>query len=331
VKQKDALLNRTREEESPPWALVVHGGAEPAVLEYSEEEHRRRHEALAAALRGGENVLASGGRSLEAVQAAVRVLEDAPDFNAGRGAALTHEGHAELDASIMEGRDRRVGAVAGLRRVKNPIDLARCVLERSGHVFLMGEGAEQFAASQGIVSVDPEYFLTERQIQELRKAIDKESLSRAAGAAHMSGTVGAVALDSHGDLAAATSTGGLMNKRYGRVGDAPIIGSGTYAENGVCAVSATGWGEYFIRNAVAHDLCARIKYAGESVQSAADHVIEAVNRMGGCGGVIAVDAKGRIAMPYSTSSMAHGYVLAGKQAVIVLEDRLTAPMLGSQK
>jgi beta-aspartyl-peptidase (threonine type) len=302
---------------SRQWALVVHGGAEPAVLEYSKEERARRHGALREALDEGEKILASGGASLEAVHAAVRVLEDAPDFNAGRGAALTHEGHAELDASIMEGRHRRVGAVAGLRRVRNPIDLARRILEHSPHVFLVGAGAEQFAASQMVVLVDPEYFVTERQTHELSNAIERELLCARESAA-ASGTVGAVALDQEGDLAAATSTGGMVNKRYGRVGDSPLIGAGTYAENGVCAVSATGWGEYFIRNVVAHDLSVRIKYAGESVESAARHVIEAVAAMGGCGGVIAVDAMGCMAMPYSTPSMAHGYVSAGKPAVIVL-------------
>ena len=301
------------------WVLVVHGGAPLAVLPYSKEEHIRRHAALKKALHAGESILASGGTSLDAVQAAVRVLEDAPEFNAGRGAALTHERYAEMDASIMSGRNRRVGAVAGLRRVRNPIELARSVMERSNHVFLVGQGAEEFAANQGIAFADPEYFVTERQIKELRKAIEDESITRPAAVGGMSGTVGAVALDGHGDLAAGTSTGGMTNKRYGRIGDSPVIGAGTYAENGVCAVSGTGWGEYFIRNAVAHDLCARVKYANESVESAAKHVIDEVSRMGGYGGVIAVDAKGHIAMPRS-APMAHGYIMAGKQAVTVLED-----------
>lgn len=309
------------EQESPNWVLVVHGGAPHPVPRYSQEEHSRRYTALAAALRVGKVILDNGGGGLEAVQAAVQVLEDAPDFNAGCGAALTHEGHAELDASIMEGRNRRVGAVAGLRRVKNPIELARCVMDRSRHVFLIGEGAERFAVTQGIALTDPSYFVTDRQVNELRQVIEQASSQDAVGSANMSGTVGAVAFDRHGDLAAATSTGGITNKLYGRVGDSPVIGAGTYADNGVCAVSATGWGEYFIRNAVAHDVCARVKYAKESVQSAAQHLIAEVNRMGGYGGVIAVDSKGRIATPCSTP-MAHGYVMAGSPAIIVLEDKL---------
>jgi len=291
------------------------------VLDYSEEENARRHAGLTEALSAGAEFLTSGGNSLGAVQRAVRVLENAPDFNAGRGAALTHEGHAELDASIMDGRNRCAGAVASLRRVKNPIDLARCVMERSRHVFLVGEGAEQYALRQGIVLIEPTYFVTEQRAKELQEAIEKESFSEAQASMQVSGTVGAVALDCNGNLAVATSTGGMTNKRYGRVGDSPLIGAGAYAENGLCAVSATGWGEYLIRAAVAHDVCARVKYAGEPVERAAKHVIEEVGRMGGYGGLIAVDAKGRIAMPYSSATMARGYAVAGKEAVVVLGDR----------
>lgn len=296
------------------WSLVVHGGVDPRPeTQYSPIEHRARREALAEALHAGQTVLQVGGSSLDAVQSAVRVLEDAPEFNAGRGSALTHEGHAELDASIMEGRQKRAGAVAGLRHVRNPVDLARAVLERSAHVFLVGEGAEDFAQQERVALVEPNYFRTERQLEWLHHVVKKK-------AAAMSGTVGAVALDREGNLAAATSTGGMTNKRYGRVGDTPVIGAGTYADNAVCAVSATGWGEFFIRNVVAHDMWARMAYGNESLESAAHHVVEAVSAMGGYGGVIAIDAQGRIATPYSTAKMAHGYVVAGSKAVIVLED-----------
>jgi beta-aspartyl-peptidase (threonine type) len=301
-------------EATPEWVLVVHGGVDPRTsIQYSPQEHRSRHEALAAALQAGQEILARGGSSVDAVQSAVRVLEDAPEFNAGRGGALTHDGHAELDASIMQGHDRRAGAVAGVRRVRNPIDLARAVMERSPHVFLIGEGAEAFAVAQHITFTDPAYFRTERQINTLRKVIDDER-------AVMSGTVGSVAMDRQRNLAAATSTGGMTNKRYGRVGDTPVIGAGTYADNAVCAVSATGWGEFFIRTVVAHDLCARMQYGGHSLENAARQVIDEVSAMGGYGGVIAIDAKGRIAAPYSTAKMAHAYVRAGSAPVILLED-----------
>lgn len=299
------------------WALAVHGGASATLRHHSDDEHAARHEAIGEALAAGAQILISGGASVDAVEAAVRVLEDAPGFNAGRGATLAREGYAELDASIMDGRMRSVGAVAGLRRVKNPIDLARAVMDRSAHVFLLGEGAEQFAAVEGIALVDPEYFIIPRQRDELQRIIEISTTPR--GGAEMSGTVGAVARDREGNLAAATSTGGIPNKRYGRVGDTPIIGAGTYAENGVCAVSATGWGEYFIRTCVAYDLCARMKYRQESVENAAKAVLDQVCEMGGYGGLIAIDARGQIAMPYRTPTMPRGCVTANQRAVIVVE------------
>jgi len=302
---------------NPSWVLVVHGGAPRVLVRYSEEEQLGRHQAVTAALEVAGELLSAGRPSLDAVQAAVRVLEDAPGFNAGRGAALTHEGYAELDASIMDGSSRRVGAVAGLRRARNPIDLARAVMEQGEHVFLIGEGAERFALSFQMPLVDPEYFVTERQIEQLRAAIQNETLRTIP---ERSGTVGAVALDRHGRLAAATSTGGITNKRFGRVGDSPIIGAGTFAEAGVCAVSTTGWGEYFIRRVAAYDVCARMKYAGASLQEAATQVIQEVSRMGGYGGLIAVDASGQIAMPYSTPAMVHGYVVDGQLPVVIVND-----------
>jgi L-asparaginase / beta-aspartyl-peptidase len=303
------------------WSLVIHGGSDPrAEIIFSQAERARRRAALAEALHSGQRILAANGSGLDAVQTAVRVLEDAPDFNAGRGAELTHEGHAELDASIMDGRTRSVGAVAGVSGIRNPVNLARCVMERSAHVFLVGKGAQEFAAQQGIAFADAQYFITERQLRELQSARERSASRVEQGVAKMSGTVGAVALDSDGNLAAATSTGGITNKHHGRVGDSPVVGAGVYAENGVCAVSSTGWGEFFIRNVVAYDLCARVKYAKETVEDAARHVIDTVDRMGGYGGVIAVDAQGSIATPHSTPRMAYAYAIAGREPVVVPND-----------
>jgi beta-aspartyl-peptidase (threonine type) len=309
-------MSQKHPDRRPDWVLAIHGGAPRTIFSYSPLERQRRHAAFVSALDSGRAILARGGSGLDAVEVAVRILEDAPDFNAGVGSTLTHDGTAELDASIMDGREKRAGAVAGLRRVRNPILLARAVMEKSVHVFLMGGGAEEFAAKHGLELVEPAHFVTERQIEELRKIVARES-SRPA---EMCGTVGAVALDRNGNLAAATSTGGITNKRYGRVGDSPVIGAGTFAENGVCAVSATGWGEYFIRSASAYDVCARVKYAGVSLETAAERVIAEVDRLGGYGGLIAVDGLGRIAMTHSTARMPRGYVTADTHAIILLQD-----------
>lgn len=293
----------------PPVALVIHGGAgviDRAGLDPAREREIRA--ALDAALDAGHAVLREGGAALDAVQAAVVVLEDSPHFNAGRGAVFTADGHNELDAALMEGHTLRAGAVAGLRRVRNPIRLARAVMEQSPHVMLIGKGAEAFARAQGIEMVDPAWFRTEHRWQQLQQARAREQAALAPSRASLYGTVGAVALDVHGHLAAATSTGGMTNKRWGRVGDAPIIGAGTYATAG-CAVSATGWGEYFIRLAVAHDICARVKYRGDALPDAAHAVIDRdVPALGGDGGVIALDADGRIAMPFNTSGMYRGWI-----------------------
>ncbi len=268
----------------------------------------------------GYGILKSGGSSLDAVSAAIVILEDEPKFNAGKGAVFNHDGKNELDASIMDGATLRAGAVANVHRVKNPILLARAVMEKSPHVMMVGDGAEEFAKSIGMQLVDPKYFYTERRWQELQKAL-KEDEEKKKSTASKHGTVGAVALDSKGNLAAATSTGGMTDKRFGRVGDSPIIGAGTYA-NGKCAVSATGWGEFYIRSVAAHDICARVEYRGETLQKAADDVVMGiVPKLGGDGGIIAIDADGNIVAQYNTEGMGHAWVdKDGKTHVSVFKD-----------
>jgi beta-aspartyl-peptidase (threonine type) len=301
----------------PLVAIVIHGGAgviEPSKMTPAKEASYRA--GLSAALDAGYAVLERGGSSLDAVTAAVRTMEDDPQFNAGRGAVLNHEGDAELDAAIMDGRGPRAGAVAAVRHVKNPIELARLVMEKSPHVLLVAEGAEDFALEQGMVLVPRSYFRIEAREQELEEELRAEKArhkatpaTRAGGATGGSsmGTVGAVALDRAGNLAAATSTGGLTNKRWGRVGDSPLIGAGTYANNHSCAVSGTGQGEYFIRGVVAYDVCALVEYRHLSLAEAAHQVIrEKLQHAGGEGGLIAVDPTGDIAMEFNSVGMFRG-------------------------
>ncbi len=295
------------------FVIAIHGGAgtlKPEEIDAEREASIRRD--LDAALDAAAAVLSAGGNSLDAVVAAVTTLEDSPHFNAGRGAVFTADGRNELDAALMDGGDQRAGSVAGVQRVRNPILLARAVMERSPHVMLTGAGAEAFAASVGIELVDPAYFRTEQRWQQLERAREAEQRPTTQHLAReiYFGTVGAVARDRAGRLAAATSTGGMTNKRWGRVGDAPIIGAGTWADAG-CAVSATGWGEYFIRLAVAHDICARVAYGGASLADAADEVVmRRVPALGGDGGIIAIDAEGRIALPFNTTGMYRGWLRA---------------------
>ena len=286
-------------------AIAIHGGAGTlSASDLTPETDRAYRTGLNRALRAGFAVLDSGGSSLDAVTTAVQALEDDPLFNAGRGAVLAANGLHELDASIMDGRDLRAGAVTGVRHVRSPIELARLVMERSQHVMLSGQGAEEFALEQGLKPVPNSHFATERRRRELELLLHgntegwKESLM---------GTVGAVALDAHGNLAAATSTGGMTGKRWGRVGDSPIIGAGTYAANDCCAVSATGHGEYFIRATVAHEIAALMRYKGLDVVAAADEVVmRQLTRLGGDGGVIAVGRDGRISMPFNSEGMLRG-------------------------
>jgi beta-aspartyl-peptidase (threonine type) len=315
-----------------PYGLVLHGGA--GVIErktMSAEVEAQYRAKLAEARDAGYAVLERGGSSLDAVVATIRVLEDSPLFNAGKGAVFNSDGICELDASIMDGRTQAAGAIAGVRQIKNPITLARAVMEKSPHVLLTGEGAERFAKTQGFELVPNEYFQTEFRRQQLLKAKERESSrptsSLLAPALPLSqqdhfdrttryGTVGCVALDQAGNLAAGTSTGGMTNKKFGRVGDAPIIGAGTYANNATCAVSATGWGEFFIRVGVARDIAAQMEYKGSSVAEAAAATIAKVGALGGDGGVVCLDREGHVAMPFNSAGMYRAYKLSTGAATI---------------
>ncbi|MGH8288528.1 MAG: isoaspartyl peptidase/L-asparaginase family protein [Steroidobacteraceae bacterium] len=287
-------------------AIAVHGGAGAMPRQaLSDERERRYRDGLAAALDLGYAILEKGGSSLDAVTAAVRTLEDNELFNAGRGAALTREGAAELDAAIMDGRQQRAGAVAAVRHVRNPIELARRVMEKSRHVLLVGAGAEEFALEEGLSLVPNDYFRTEERRAQLESERGGRSVSDLMPSSQ--GTVGAVALDVAGDLAAATSTGGMTHKRQGRVGDSPIIGAGTYAKNGVCAVSATGHGEYFIRTVAAYHICAAVELRGLALPEAVrELLLGRLRELGGSGGVIAIDRGGRIVTEFTTEGMFRG-------------------------
>ena len=299
------------------WGIVIHTGAGNFTLAGIAERKDAMQAAMNDALMAGYRVLSGGGSSLDAVQAAIVILEDSPLFNAGKGAVFTHEGTNELDASIMDGSTMKAGAVAGLKHIKNPITLARLVMEKSPHVMMAGEGAEAFAKEQGgIKFVDQKYFYTDRAWKALQDALAEEK--KAAKADDHHGTVGAVALDQHGNLAAATSTGGLTNKRFGRIGDSPIIGAGTYANNQSCAVSSTGIGEYWIRYTVAHDICARVQYQSMPIQGAADAIVQGeLKPIGGEGGVIGLDSHGNLMMSFNTSGMGRGYVGADGKPIIM--------------
>lgn len=313
-------LSATLAEAAVP-VLVIHGGAGVIKADLTPEKEKLVRADLEAALNAGNAVLKSGGSSLDAVTRAILVLENSPRFNAGKGAVFTHDGKNELDAAIMDGATLRAGAIAGVQNVKNPVLLARAVMEKSPHVFLTGSGAEAFAKTVGIELVDPSWFRTEERWQQLQGALKAEAKNQPSALGRMIhyGTVGAVAVDRQGHLAAATSTGGMTNKRWGRVGDSPIIGAGTYA-NARCAVSATGWGEYYIRAVAAHDICARVEYAKQPIAQAAKEVVmEVIPKLGGDGGVIALDADGNVAMPFNTDGMYRGWVdRDGKVHVAIL-------------
>jgi beta-aspartyl-peptidase (threonine type) len=287
------------------FAIAVHGGAGTlSRRETSAEQERAYAEGLNAALDAGYAVLEHGGASLDAAIAAVCVLEDNPLFNAGCGAVLTRDGAAELDASVMDGATLKAGAVTGLKHVKNPVALARRVMDHSPHVMLVGAGAEEFARLQGIELVSNEYFRTPVRQQQLHRLLGGSSEKENDLVAF--GTVGAVALDSGGNVAAATSTGGMTGKRWGRVGDSPIIGAGTYASNASCAVSATGHGEYFIRSVVAHDICAQVEYLKLPLAQAVANVLGKMKALGGNGGVIAIDPAGSIVLDFNSDGMFRG-------------------------
>jgi beta-aspartyl-peptidase (threonine type) len=316
------------------WGMVIHGGA--GTLERNEmtpEREAAYRAGLDRALRAGYAVLQRGGRSVDAVQAAINVLEDDSLFNAGKGAVLNAEGHPELDASIMDGSTLAAGSVAGVHHVRNPINLARLVMDKSPHVMMMGEGAEIFGRQQGVQMVDERYFITGTRWQQYLQERAADSTRAANGTAlnrpmysvpaeRKFGTVGAVALDQAGNLAAGTSTGGLMMKRYGRVGDSPIIGAGTYASNRSCAVSATGTGEYFIRNTVAHSICALVEYAHMPLAQAADSIVmRQLVAQNGDGGIIAMDRQGNWTWPFNTSGMYRGRIdAAGNVQIQIYKD-----------
>ena len=309
-------LRAAGKEARPRYAIAIHGGAGSAPSSFTAEQNIARHDGLKKALQAGQKILDEGGAALDAAEAAIRILEDDPLFNAGRGAVLNAQGQAELDASIMDGRNRACGAVAGTTVAKNPISLARLVMTDTRHVLLAAAGADAFAEEKDVARVPREYFVTDNQKRRWQKAKQERERKDGASAGQGGtptgriGTVGCVALDSYGNLAAGTSTGGLMMKKFGRVGDSPIVGAGTYADNATCAVSCTGVGEEFIRNAIAYDISAQMKYAGRDLKSAVAKNLEQALKPGH-GGVIAVDAKGNIVMDYNTGGMACAAADAG--------------------
>lgn len=331
-KQSRPEMKQLQSPQNPRLGFVIHGGAgvisRGSLTPEREKEYRAK---LEEAVLAGYRALQAGKTSLDAVEIAIRIMEDSPLFNAGKGAVFTNEGKNELDSSIMDGKTLGAGAAAGLRHVKNPISLARAVMEKSPHVMMVGDGAEKFAKDQGIELVDEKYFFTQPRWDSLQRVLKEESESKqkekkpghvsAMPASRLDenrfGTVGAVALDKDGNLAAGTSTGGMTNKKFGRVGDAPIIGAGTYANNATCAVSATGWGEYFIRLGVARDISALMEYRALPVQQAVDMVIkQKLQNLGGDGGVIAIDRFGNIGISFNSEGMYRAYIDADGKPVV---------------
>ena len=295
------------------FGIVIHGGAGTILKENMSDSLEIAYKLkLKEAISVGHEILKNGGTSLEAVTNTINILEDSPLFNAGKGAVFTHEGSNELDASIMDGATLNAGAVAGVKHIKNPIDLARDVMQKSDHVMLYGAGAEKFAQTLGYKMMDTTYFYTRNRYKSLKSVLKREKSKNEKSVSYEDpyikdskfGTVGCVAFDKHGNLASGTSTGGMTNKRWNRIGDAPIIGAGTYANNATCAVSSTGWGEFFIRSVVAYDISALMEYKGMSLQDAAREVIQKkVPALGGDGGIVAIDKDGNVAMEFNTAGM----------------------------
>lgn len=311
--------------ERPSYAIAIHGGAGIITRErMTPEKETAYRNALDTALTIGENLLKEGAAALDAVEATIVYLENNPLFNAGKGAVFTHEGNNELDASIMNGKNQEAGAVGGVTNIKNPIKAARAVMENSKHVMLVGEGAENFAQSQGIETVEPGYFKSDFRWDALKKALEKENRTgfhEIPKEEYKFGTVGCVVLDKEGNLAAGTSTGGMTNKKWNRIGDSPIIGAGTYADNATCAVSATGHGEYFIRYTVAREIGARMEYLGETLEAAADAIVmKKLVEKGGEGGIIGVDKNGNVAMPHNSPGMYRAFARPGERAVKIFGD-----------
>lgn len=313
-------------EEVPEFALVIHGGAGTIDKSFMTEElEKAYHQSLLEALNIGEKILMDGGKSIDAVVEVIKYLEDSPLFNAGKGAVFTHNGTNELDASIMTGHDQKAGAIAGVKTVKNPITAARTVMEKSEHVLLVGTGAEEFSALNGLEIVDPTYFYTDKSWNSLQKILledkQKSQLSKDELDNKKHGTVGCVALDKFGNITSGTSTGGMTNKKFNRVGDAPIIGAGTYADNLSCGISCTGHGEYFIRYTVARDVAAMIEYKGVSLEEAAEYVVnKKLVEKGGAGGLIGLDTKGNIVMKFNTSGMYRGYCKPGDKKTFIYKN-----------
>ncbi|TDQ07507.1 isoaspartyl peptidase/L-asparaginase family protein [Pedobacter metabolipauper] len=323
---------KTMAQEKVKYVMVVHGGAGTILKKNMTPAKEAAYTAaLTEALRKGYEAIKAGKSSLDAVETAIHVLEDNPLFNAGKGAVFTHDGKNEMDAAIMDGKTLMAGSVAGVTTIRNPISAARAVMEKSEHVMMVGAGAEKFAAQSGIEIVDPKYFFTDERWEGLQKAIKEDSTktvldhgskkSMKLGTINKDnkfGTVGAVALDKMGNLAAGTSTGGMTNKKYGRVGDAPVIGSGTYANNLTAGISCTGWGEFYIRSVVAHDISAMMEYKSLSVKDAAQASLDKMAKLGGDGGLIALDKNGNVTMPFNTEGMYRGTVTAdGKIEVLI--------------
>jgi beta-aspartyl-peptidase (threonine type) len=329
------LPNLALAEDAPPFTLVLHGGAGNITRAGIPQEIEAKYRAsIELALRTGHAILAAGGSSTDAVEAAIKVFEDDPLFNAGKGAVFTHDGKNELDASIMDGNSGKAGAVAGVSTIKNPISAARAVMDKSKHVMLIGSGAEKFAAAQHLEIVEPSYFFTQQRWDQLQRAKEKDQLeldhngtSQKTSDAPLPlwqsdykfGTVGAVALDKYGNLAAGTSTGGLTNKLYGRVGDSPVIGAGTYADNATAAISCTGTGEFFMRGLIAYDITARMKYLKLPLADATEQTIKtALDAKQGQGGLIALDAKGNIKFGFNTEGMYRGYIKSDGNPVAMM-------------
>lgn len=298
------------------YALVIHGGA--GVMErknMSDSVQQQYIVVLSRALEVGDSVLSHGGTCMDAVEKTIMVMENSPHFNAGKGAVFNHDGIVELDASVMDGKTLNAGAVCGVRDIKNPIRVARAVMEKSEHVLLSGAGASQFAREQGFVPVDNSYFYTEKRYRSLQELLKKE---RAKTSDDKHGTVGCVALDQYGNIAAGTSTGGMTNKKYGRIGDSPIIGAGTYANNNTAGFSCTGWGEYYIRLGFSRDCSALMEYKNLGVQDACREEIRKLTELGGDGGVIGLDKNGNVAMEFNTSGMFRGYVKSDGEKMVAV-------------
>ncbi len=288
-----------------PYAIAIHGGAGTILRSIMTPEKETAYKkALEDAILAGETILKKGGSSLNAVEAAIRTMEDNPLFNAGKGAVFTHDGKNEMDASIMTGKDLMGGACAGVQNIKNPISLARAIMEKSEHVFMAGLGAQEFAKKNNIEFMPDDYFFTEARFEQLKKAKETDSIVMDHNDEKKFGTVGAVALDLQGNLAAGTSTGGMTNKKHGRVGDTPILGAGTYANNNTCAISCTGHGEFFIRSVVAYDISCLMEYKGLTLKQACEKVVmDKLVKIGGEGGLIALDSKGNIELPFNSEGM----------------------------